>query len=213
MEEIETTNPIVINKVSTGEVIPSIKRYKDHRGLPLVPISDSPLLDSQAFEDRRIEIVREVLEANLVSENVHEQVEVDLFSEKLFQDIVGTRTDGTQWDTQCTDDMINGPGKTNPRTTRGWEVCILWCEGSTTWHTLKYVKLCYPVQLAEYARQNHLQDEPAFRWWIRPTLRIRDRMISKVKRGPRILGSKYLRVSLMPYSWIGIIKIMHGRKP
>ena len=43
------------------------------------------------------------------------------------------------------------------------------------------VKESYPVQLAEYAKLHHLEDEPAFVWWITRALRKRDQIISSVK--------------------------------
>ena len=42
------------------------------------------------------------------------------------------------------------------------------------------------MQLAEYAFANGIENEPAFKWWIKKTLKRKDRIISKVK-------SKYWR--------------------
>ena len=38
------------------------------------------------------------------------------------------------------------------RSTKGWEVCVRWKNGSTTWENLSDLKECYPVQTAEYAK-------------------------------------------------------------
>ena len=42
--------------------------------------------------------------------------------------------------------------------------------------------------MAEYAVANEISDEPAFKWWVKKTLRHRGRIISKVK-------SNYCRTS------------------
>ena len=47
-----------------------------------------------------------------------------------------------------------------------------------------------PIELAEFAMGNGLQDEPAFIWWVRNVLRHKERIISKVK-------SKYWKTTHM----------------
>ena len=54
--------------------------------------------------------------------------------------------------------------------------------------TLKIVKESNPIELADYAVNNKIDNEPAFKWWVPYTLRKRERIIKKVK-------SKYLRIS------------------
>ena len=46
---------------------------------------------------------------------------------------------------------------------------------------LKYVKDSNPIELAEYAVANRIQEEPAFKWWVSETLLIRNRIIGKVE--------------------------------
>ena len=48
-----------------------------------------------------------------------------------------------------------------------------------TWHQLKDMKEFYPVQIAKYAVQNRISEQPAFAWWVRHVLKKRDRIISK----------------------------------
>ena len=64
-------------------------------------------------------------------------------------------------------------------TTKGWEVCIKWKYGSSTWNQVKDVKESFPVQLAEYAVLKKIADETAFTWWIKKLLKKRDSIISK----------------------------------
>eukprot|EP00978_Attheya_sp_CCMP212_P042033 scaffold249537_cov35-Attheya_sp.AAC.1 len=71
----------------------------------------------------------------------------------------------------------------NVRTTKGWEICVQWKDGSTDWIALKDLKESYPVELAEYAINSKTiaDDEPAFAWWVPYVMKKRDRIISKVK--------------------------------
>ena len=43
------------------------------------------------------------------------------------------------------------------------------------------VKDSYPIELAEHATANNIDDKPAFVWWIPFTLKRRDNIISAVK--------------------------------
>ena len=47
-------------------------------------------------------------------------------------------------------------------TTRGWEICIEWKDGTTNRVKLKDFKNSYPIDLANYANNNGIDDEPAF---------------------------------------------------
>ena len=50
------------------------------------------------------------------------------------------------------------------------------------------VKEANPIELAEYAVANQIDDGPAFAWWLRYVLKKRERIISKAK-------SKYWRTT------------------
>ena len=66
------------------------------------------------------------------------------------------------------------------RTTRGWKLLVEWKDGSVDWDPLKDLKHYNSVELAEYAMANEISDEPTFNWWVKETLRHRDRIISKI---------------------------------
>ena len=67
------------------------------------------------------------------------------------------------------------------KTTKGWDLLIEWTDGTSTWVPLKEVKAGNPVELAEYAVQADIANEPAFRWWVKSTLKKRNAIIAKVK--------------------------------
>jgi hypothetical protein len=68
------------------------------------------------------------------------------------------------------------------RTTRGWELCVKWRNGDTTWAPLKDLKDTNPVELAEYAITNGIKDEPAFLWWVPKVIMHRERICKKLKK-------------------------------
>ena len=64
---------------------------------------------------------------------------------------------------------------------KGWDLLIKQKDGLGAWIKLAYMKESHPVEVAEFAKARGINDEPAFAWWVRDTLRRRDRIISKVK--------------------------------
>ena len=63
-------------------------------------------------------------------------------------------------------------------TTRGWEFLVHWKDRSSSWIKLKDLKVSNPVELAEYAIANNLENKPAFKWWAKHVIRKRNRIIS-----------------------------------
>ena len=61
------------------------------------------------------------------------------------------------------------------------DIYVRWKDCSGDWVTLKDLKESYPVQLADYAIANGLQEEPAFAWWVPFVIRKRKAIISKIK--------------------------------
>jgi len=67
------------------------------------------------------------------------------------------------------------------KTTIGWDICVEWRDGTTSWLPLKDVKNANPLELAEYAVANGIADEPAFSWWVPEIMRRKSRIVSKLK--------------------------------
>eukprot|EP00804_Cyclotella_cryptica_P003442 CCRYP_002082-RA/>CCRYP_002082-RA protein AED:0.34 eAED:0.34 QI:0/0/0/1/0/0/2/0/164 len=65
------------------------------------------------------------------------------------------------------------------RSTRGWELCCEWKDGSTSWQS--YLKESHPLQVAEFMFAAQITDEPTFNWWVSWVCKERDRIISLVK--------------------------------
>jgi hypothetical protein len=64
-----------------------------------------------------------------------------------------------------------GANKTLRKTTQGWDLQILWHDGTTSWESLWNLKESNPVEVALYAVANKIAEEPTFAWWIPFTLK------------------------------------------
>lgn len=67
------------------------------------------------------------------------------------------------------------------KTAHGWSLLVEWKEGSSDWVPLKDLKESCPIELAECAKANKMDDEPVFVWWVNDALHKRKCIISKVK--------------------------------
>ena len=77
------------------------------------------------------------------------------------------------------------------KTTQGWNLCIEWKDGSTTWEPLKELKESNPIEVSEYAIANKIDHAPAFAWWVPDTLHKRNRIIKAVKERALKRNYKY----------------------
>ena len=157
------------------------KRLRDKDGLPIGTANDNPILDSRLYEVEYLDGHKASLAANAIAENLFAQVDDDGNRFILLDSIMDHRVDGTEL--HSNDGLIrskNG-GMRKKETTQGWEILLLWKDGTSTWEKLKDIKASYPVQLAEYAHHCRIADEPAFAWWVPHVLKKKERIISKIK--------------------------------
>ena len=66
-------------------------------------------------------------------------------------------------------------------TTKGWEFCVEWTDGTQSWIPLKDLKNANAIMAAEYSISKGIQRESAFAWWVPHTVRTRSRAISRLK--------------------------------
>ena len=165
-------------EVQFGRVV---KRLRDKDGLPIGTAHDNPILDTRIYEVEFQDGHRASLAANAIAENLFAQIDGEGNRHVLFEEIMDHRTTGKQV-LQQDAFIINKSGtKRRRETTIGWELLVRWKDSSTTWIALKDLKESYPVQLAEYAVNSRIAEEPAFAWWVPYTLKKRNRIIAKIK--------------------------------
>ena len=112
---------------------------------------------------------------------MHAQVNDEGHQHQMLSEIQDHRKDDTAMPKEQGKIATNGIKK-DEITMKGWAPQVLWKDGSTTWIKLNELKESNPMEVAEHAVANRIQDEPTFAWWASKVLRQRNRMMSKVKK-------------------------------
>jgi hypothetical protein len=115
--------------------------------------------------------------ANVIAENMWAQADLDGNQYLLLDSIIDHRTTNEAL-TADKSFIINDGMKYPRKTTKGWEMCIKWKDGTTTWERLADLKESNPIECAEYAVSREIESEPAFNWWVPYILKKQNRIIS-----------------------------------
>ena len=138
----------------------------DAEGNPIGKESLNLITDTRLYQVEFADGTRETVPANVIAENLLSQIDQEGHQQLLLDEIISHRrlvdtipkSEGT---------FISSSGATRKKqTTRGWELCVQWKDGSTNWISLKDIKNSFPIELADYAIANNIQDEPSFAWWV-----------------------------------------------
>jgi hypothetical protein len=91
-------------------------------------------------------------------------------------------------------------------TTRGWQLLVEWKDGSYSWAGLKDMKDSNPIETTEYAVAQAIDNEPAFKWWVRDVLQRRNRIVAPIKnkywRTTHKYGVKLPHTPRRRYGWM-----------
>jgi len=119
--------------------------------------------------------------ANLVAENMMAQSDSEGRRQMIFKEITNhcKNLDAVSIEEGFTQGF-NG-NRHSKKTTWGWDKCVEWQDGSTSWIPLKEVKDSNPLELVQYAIGNWIDKEPAFTWWVPEIMRWKNRIISRIK--------------------------------
>ena len=120
---------------------------------------------------------RGTITINIIAEHIYSKLDGDGYGTTLLDEIIDHRSDDSA--VQKEDGGQQGPnGETTPRqTTKGWWLLVRMKDHSTEWYKLKDIKQSNPLEVAQYAVDNKLEEEPAFRWWVPFTIRKRNRIL------------------------------------
>ena len=157
------------------------RRALDVDGRPTGVATNNPLTDTRKYEVEYDDGTIEVLSANLLAENLLEQVDEHGHKHRMMEEIGGHRKLD---DAVPIEDAFYETAQGNKRrrmTTRGWELYVTWKDGSSNFIPLREMKEFFPIETAMYARDHGLADQPAFVWWVDQVLKKKQRFMKKVK--------------------------------
>jgi len=159
-----------------------IGRKRDADGNPVGDYNLNPILNTRVYLAEFDDGFIAEYSANAIADAIYVQTDDDGFEHTLFSSIIGHHKKEYALSDNAV--FVNTQGSQNPhpiRTTKGWDICIEWKDGTSSWHPLTDVRNSFPIHLAEYAVKNNLDNELAFRWWVKDALRRKQFMLSAVK--------------------------------
>jgi hypothetical protein len=158
-----------------------IGRKRDIHGNPIARAHSNPILDTRVYQVELPDGHVEEFSANKIAECIYSQLDDEGRQYVLLQEIIDhPTTEEALPEEERYQVTLNG--NIHPkRTTKGWHLCALWKDGSTSWESLKNMKEAFPIQVAEYSISRGIQDRLAFRWWVPSTLKRRERIVKAMK--------------------------------
>ena len=117
--------------------------------------SSNPYLDTSLYEIEFNDGHVKSYAANLIAENIYEQLDDVGNKYHLIDEIIDHQKDNSAMSHK--DSEYTFRGCTNQkRMTRGWFLCVQWKDGSMSWEHLHDLKESNPVEVAKYCISNHL---------------------------------------------------------
>jgi hypothetical protein len=117
--------------------------------------------------------------ANIIAENMYAKCDAEGMQYNLVEGLIDHKID--VHDVDHADMYIKHGSNTKVRkTTKGWQLCVEWKDGTIGWERLADLKESNPVEVAKYAVANNLLDGPAFMRWDPHVLKKRSRIIYAV---------------------------------
>jgi hypothetical protein len=166
--------------------------------------SANPILDTRTYNVEFPDGRSEEYTANVITKNMYAQCDEEGNQFLMLQHIVGHKTDGHAVERA---DMYIKVGSNNKirKTTKGWNLCVEWKDGTTSWEGLAELKESNPVEVDEYEATKNLHDGPAFAWWVSHVLKKRNRIIEAVtKRNHKRTHKSGIQV---PKTWDEAVKL------
>jgi len=189
-DELLMTEPMLLRdgNLSRAQVI---GRKRDADGNLVGSYNSNPILNSRIYLARFPDGHIMEHSANLIAEAIYNNINDDGNEELLFKEIIAHKQ-SPEAITKDNVDHIKSRENENLKirvnnmrhplhTTQGWDMCIMWQDGSTSWHPMIDVKRSFPIQLAEYAIRSGINEEPSFAWRVRQTLKHRKSFLSSLQ--------------------------------
>ena len=154
---------ILDDSANGGGNLATVKsRATDINGRPIGHAHKNPMMDSREYEVEMEDGTTDRIFANKIAENIYSQMDDEGREILAFKDIIDHRKDKSAVSIENGFITQSNGNKKCKLTTRGWQVLVEWRDETTTWMDMKDVKEASPIELAEYAVANHIENEPSF---------------------------------------------------
>ena len=167
------------DKVMSGKVR---NRKREVDGTLKGTAHSNPILDTRTYDVEFPDGQVAEYSANVIAENMYAQCDIEGNQYLLLDEIIDWRKDDTAVKIEDKYVTSHNGNRHYRKTTKGWELCGLWKDGSTSWARLADLKESNPIEVAEFAVANDLHEEAAFAWWVPRVLAKRNRIMSAVNR-------------------------------
>jgi hypothetical protein len=175
------------DKVHTGKVT---GRKQGLDGVARGKASANPFLDTRTYNVEFSDGCSEEYTANFIAENMYAQCDEEGNQFIMLEDTVRRKTYGHA--VERADKYIKvGSNKQIRKTTKGYNLCVEWKDGTTSCERLADLKESNPIEVAEYASTKNLHDESYFTWWVPYVLKKRNRLIAAVTKRYHKLTHKF----------------------
>ena len=157
------------------------RRTTDSVGNHIGTYDSNPMLNNISYDVEFPDNTTQHFNANIIAQNLYSQIDNDGHQSRELDCIIGYKQDTTA--VRCANMWLQTKsGQRRMRqSTQGWTLLVKWLDGSQQWLPLKRLKEFYPVEVAEYAVSESIDDQPAFAYWIKHALKKRNQIISAVK--------------------------------
>jgi hypothetical protein len=156
------------------------------------------MMDSRTYEIEFPDGRSDEYTANFIAENMYAQCHTEGNQFNIMDCIIDHKKDGRAL--ERADMHINqGSNKQARKTTKVLHLCVEWKDRTTSWERLADLKESNPVDVAEYAVGNNLEDTRDFLWWVPHVLKKRIRIIAAVTKRYHKWTHKF--VVEVPNSW------------
>jgi hypothetical protein len=102
---------------------------------------------------------------NVLSEHLYSQVDKEGRQHRIFKEIFNHRKNKNVLDKADGFRLLPNGQQVPKKSESRWDLEAEWKDGTTSWLPLKELKETNGVEVAQYARDNRLLEEPAFAWW------------------------------------------------
>lgn len=160
-----------------------IGRSRGEDGKPLGHYHERSFHNTRVYDVMFHDGSIEQFAANTIAENIYSQVDEEGYRYQLIDSIIDHRKTGAA--------LLTSDVTAKTKTTKGWIMLVQWKDGTQFWKPLKDTKQSNPVDVAIYAKENGLVEQPAFAWWVPYTIKKKDRIIGAVKARVGLRIHKY----------------------